>query len=127
MSAPFNDDVPNDDLFPNDPANDVLVRPQSKQRKQPKKAPRYHVVLWNDEEHSYAYVIMMLGALFGYSKAEGRRIAERVDSNGKAIVFTSNLEQAEIKRDQILAFGPDSTMEKSTGPLQATIERDRNS
>lgn len=112
--------------FDENPVDQVAVRPQKERRKKRKKAPRYHVVLWNDDEHTYQYVIIMLKVLFGYAPEEGYRIAKCVDTQGKAIIFTSSLEKAEIKRDQILAFGSDPFMDESTGPLQATIERVRD-
>lgn len=108
------------------PASAVQIRPKKRRRSKPKKAPRFHVVLWNDDDHTYDYVILMLRALFGYSTEQGYRLAREVDRTGRAVVFTSSLEKAELKRDQILAFGPDPFMKESTGPLVATLERDRD-
>ena len=31
-----------------------------------KRQPPYHVILWNDDDHSYEYVIVMLMKVFGY-------------------------------------------------------------
>ena len=37
----------------------------------PKKQPRYHVVLWNDNDHTYQYVVAMLQKLFGHPPEKG--------------------------------------------------------
>lgn len=110
---------------PNEPADAVQVRPEKKKRKKPRRAPRYHVILWNDEEHTYGYVIHMLRSIFGYPDEKGYQLAKEVDTRGRAVVYTSSLGNAEIKRDQILSFGPDPSMRESTGPLAATLEKDR--
>jgi ATP-dependent Clp protease adaptor protein ClpS len=65
----------------------------------------------------------MLNVLFGYPVEKGFQLAREVDTRGRAIVFTSSLEQAEIKRDQILRFGPDPLLDHSTGSIIATLEK----
>ena len=103
----------------------VGVRPkdQRKKKNKPKKEPRFHVILWNDDVHTYEYVIVMLHTIFGYPVEKGFQLAREVDTRGKAIVFTSSLEQAELKRDQILGFGPDPLLAASQGPVIATLEK----
>jgi len=103
----------------------VSVRPKNRDKKKnkPEKEPRFHVILWNDEDHTYDYVIIMLHVIFGYSVEKGFQLAKEVDTRGRAIVFTSSLEQAEIKRDQILGFGPDPLLAHSKGSIIATLER----
>ncbi|MDR0705876.1 MAG: ATP-dependent Clp protease adaptor ClpS [Planctomycetaceae bacterium] len=108
----------------NQTATAVMVRPKNKRKNKPKREPKYHVILWNDEVHTFEYVVRMLQVLFGYPPERGWQLAREVDSRGKAIVFTSSLDRAEVKRDQILAFGPDPLMFESTGPLIATLEKD---
>ena len=119
-------DLPLEQPGQTDPTAAVRVGTKKRRKGKPKKEPRFHVVLWNDDDHTYDYVIVMLRTLFGYSTEQGYRLAKEVDKAGRAIVFTSSLTQAELKRDQILAFGPDPWMVESTGPLVATLERDRD-
>ena len=101
------------------------VRPKDrhKRKDKPKKEPRFHVILWNDDVHTYEYVIVMLHTVFGYPVEKGFQLAREVDTRGKAIVFTSSLEQAELKRDLILGFGPDPLLAESEGPVIATLEK----
>lgn len=90
--------------------------------RKPKRQPRYHVVLWNDDDHSYAYVIVMLQQLFGFPHEKGYELAKRVDTSGKAVVLTTTKEHAELKRDQIHAFGKDELIAGCKGSMWATIE-----
>ena len=103
----------------------VQALPTKKRRKKRRRAPRYHVVLWNDDDHTFDYVVIMLKAIFGYPAARGFEFAKEVHIHGKAIVFTSSLEQAELKRDMILSFGPDPFMPENKGsvPIIATIQK----
>lgn len=98
-----------------------IVRPQNTPPKQ-KKQPRYHVVLWDDPEHTWEYVIAMMQNLFYLSPTQGRKIADEVDRTGRAICMTTTMELAELKRDQIRAFGMDPHSKKSTGSMSASIE-----
>ena len=98
-------------------------RNQKKKKNESKKEPRFHVILWNDEDHTYEYVVVMLHVVFGYSVAKGFKLAMEVDTRGRAIVFTSSLEQAEVKRDLILGFGPDPLLVRSQGSIIATLEK----
>ena len=81
---------------------------QKPRRKPPKRQPRYHVILWNDDDHTFEYVIEMMAGLFAHPEIDGMRIADEVHKSGKAICCTTTLERAELKRDQIRGFGPDT-------------------
>ena len=96
---------------------------RSKNKDKSKKEPRFHVILWNDDVHTYEYVIIMLHTVFGYPVEKGFQLAREVDTRGRAVVFTSSLEQAEQKRDQILGFGPDPLLAESSGSIIATLEK----
>jgi ATP-dependent Clp protease adaptor protein ClpS len=88
----------------------------------PKRQPRYHVVLWNDDDHTYQYVVDMLRALFGHPPERGLSLAREVDTQGRVIVFTTTREHAELKRDQVHAFGADRLVARSKGSMKASIE-----
>ena len=49
-------------------------------------------------------------------------MAREVDDSGRVVVATTNLEQAELKRDQIQAFGPDPLIPRCKGSMSATVE-----
>ncbi|MFM8378538.1 MAG: ATP-dependent Clp protease adaptor ClpS [Planctomycetia bacterium] len=104
-----------------DPAEHAAVTPAAARGK-PKRQPRYHVVLWNDDDHTFHYVVAMLKQLFGHPPEKGFRLAKEVDTNGRVIVLTTTKEHAELKRDQIHAFGADRLIARSKGSMSASIE-----
>ena len=97
-------------------------RTKSERRSKPKRQPRYQVILWNDDHHTYEYVIDMMMSLFAHSAEKGFLIAQDVDTNGRAVVLTTTMEHAELKRDQIHAFGKDGLIQDCRGSMWATIE-----
>src|SRR5437868_9776059 len=102
------------------PETDVAVEEQEEHKT--KRQPPYHVVLLNDDDHSYEYVIIMLQQLFGHPPERGYQLAKEVDTSGRVIVLTTTMEHAELKRDQIHAFGPDPLIARCKGSMSATIE-----
>src|SRR4051812_5506660 len=95
------------------------TRPEEKTRRQ----PPYHVVLLDDDDHTFEYVIAMLQQLFGYPREKGQQMANEVHNSGRCVVLTTTREHAELKRDQIHAFGPDPLSSKDCkGSMSAVIE-----
>jgi ATP-dependent Clp protease adaptor protein ClpS len=92
-------------------------------KRKPKKAPRYHVVLWDDSDHTYEYVQFMMMELFGMSVERGFEIAWRVDKSGRAICLTTSKEHGELKVEQIQAYGADPLIPRSAGSMSASLER----
>jgi ATP-dependent Clp protease adaptor protein ClpS len=105
-----------------DPAEETIAEREQRQDKKPKRQPPYHVVLWNDDDHTYSYVMEMLARLFGHPLEKGFQLAREVDTQGRAVVWTTAREHAELKRDQIHAYGRDGAMASSKGSMSATIE-----
>jgi len=64
----------------------------------------------------------MLQKLFGHPPPTGIKMATEVDKKGKVIVLTTSREHAELKRDQIHAFGADKLIRRSKGAMAASIE-----
>lgn len=104
------------------PAQQTVRRRKERCAEKPKHQPRYNVVLWNDDDHTYQYVVAMMMQLFGYPKEKGFQIARQVDTQGRAVVLTTTKEHAELKRDQIHAFGKDPLIETCQGSMHASIE-----
>jgi ATP-dependent Clp protease adaptor protein ClpS len=84
-------------------------------------SPLYHVVLLDDDEHTYDYVIEMLVKLFLFPEQLAFQHAIEVDTSGRTIVITCELPQAEYARDQIQAYGADPRMPKSKGSMSAVV------
>ena len=101
---------------------ETITLPEEKTEERTKRQPPYHVILINDDDHSYQYVIHMLQALFGHPPETGYEMAKEVDTKGRVIVDTTSLERAELKQDQIHAFGPDPLIPRCAGSMSAEIE-----
>jgi ATP-dependent Clp protease adaptor protein ClpS len=101
-----------------------MVRPKqaAKKERKRKRQPRYNVILWDDSHHTFEYVILMMAELFGHTREQGQSMAMEVDSRGRVICLTTTMEHAELKRDQIHAFGRDPFAAHCQGSMSASIE-----
>jgi ATP-dependent Clp protease adaptor protein ClpS len=66
--------------------------------------------------------MVMLQELFGHTLEKGYQLAVEVDTGGRAVVLTTTREHAELKRDQIHAYGKDDLIAGCKGSMSATIE-----
>jgi ATP-dependent Clp protease adaptor protein ClpS len=82
----------------------------------------YHVIILNDEEHTFDYVIEMLQAVFNLPYSAALERTMEAHTTGSSIVLTTTLEEAEQKRDQVHAYGPDWRMPNSRGSVAALVE-----
>lgn len=82
----------------------------------------YHVIILNDEEHTFEYVIEMLQSVFAFPYATAVAHTLEAHTTGSSIVITCGLQEAEQKRDQIHAYGPDWRMPNSRGSVAALVE-----
>lgn len=89
---------------------------------EPKRPSQWNVVLLNDEEHTYEYVIRMLQELFRHTPEQAVKTAQTVDREGRAICLTTHREHAELKREQIHSFGRDPAMATCQGAMSSVIE-----
>lgn len=93
------------------------VRPPAMQRPR-----RWHVVLLDDDHHSYEYVMELAMRLFGKSMSAAFLIAQEVDTSGRAILTTTHREHAELKQMQVHGFGPDVLIAGCQGAMTAVLE-----
>jgi ATP-dependent Clp protease adaptor protein ClpS len=105
-----------------DPVEQTVTQRREQAEQRTKRQPPYHVILWNDNDHSYEYVVKMLLELFAHPPEKGFLMAQEVDTQGRAIVLTTTREHAELKRDQIHAYGKDALIAGCKGSMWATIE-----
>ena len=91
-------------------------------REQPRRQPPYNVILLDDNDHTYEYVIDMLRRLFSVETQQAFELACEVDTTGRVAVATTTFELAELKRDQIHSFGRDWRIPRCQGSMQAWIE-----
>lgn len=93
----------------------TLTAPQEEIRT--RHIPPYHVVLFNDDYHTEAFVVSVLRKALGYAVERAHQLMLEAHTTGRAIVWTGPKEVAEWKAEQIATF-----REEPFGPLGCTIE-----
>lgn len=108
-------------------SNSAVAEPKRRLKVEPVEetelAPRYNLILLDDDDHSYDYVILMLVTLFGFQFQKAFQCAQEVDNQGRVILMTGSFEHCELKQEQIHGFGPDPTIARSAGAMSAIIEK----
>ena len=102
--------------------DETIVSPGVESVNEEQLTPLFHVVLLDDDDHTYDYVVEMLQKIFLLSASEAFQHAVEVDTTGRTIVITCELPHAEFARDQIHGYGADWRMPKCKGSMRAVIE-----
>ncbi len=97
------------------------VLPSAGDAEREEHARLFHVVLIDDDEHTYDYVIEMLEKLFLLPVEIALQHAIEVDTTGRTVVITCERPAAEFARDQIHGFGADPRMPNSKGSMSAVL------
>ncbi len=84
--------------------------------------PLYHLVLLDDDHHTYAYVIEMLGKIFGYGQEKAFALARMVDTQARVVVETAEHERVTRDQRRIHAYGADHRIDTSKGSMSAVVE-----
>lgn len=87
-----------------------------------KQMPMWNVIILNDDDHTYEYVVMMLTQLFKKTTDAAIQHAVEIDKKGQSTIVTVPKEVAELRQEQVHAFGPDMFMSRSAGPMTCIIE-----
>ena len=103
---------------------ETLVKTKSKTQEETKtkRQPPYNVILLNDDDHSFQYVIGMLQQIFAFPAEKGMQCAKEVHEKGRVILLTTTREHAELKQEQVHAFGPDKMIDRCKGSMSCEIE-----
>lgn len=96
--------------------------PKTQAVTKPEQEPPYHVILLDDDVHTYEYVIEMLMTLFGHSIETAFKMADKVNADGRVIVATVHKELAELRQEQIQEYGADPQVPECKGSMRARIE-----
>ena len=100
----------------------VAQKPKTEKRKKPKRQPRYNVILWNDDDHTFAYVMTMLLELFGHPLEKGFQLAEEVDNSrpGHRADHDQGTRRTEARPDSCLRQG--QLIKDCLGSMWCSIE-----
>src|ERR1700730_16457566 len=85
----------------------TITKPRSETLEEVAKSPLYRVVLLDDDDHTYDYVIEMLQKIFIFTADQALKHAQEVDAMGRTVLITCELLEAEFARDQEQGYGPD--------------------
>lgn len=101
----------------------VVVPEKAATKPKPRQAPRYAIVLHNDDHNGMDHVIIVLRKVFQYEVEKCVQLMMEAHKTGRSVVWTGLLEPAELKADQIRSCGADPVM-KAHGActLAVTIE-----
>jgi ATP-dependent Clp protease adaptor protein ClpS len=105
------------------PETMVTTKPKEREETRTRRLPPYHVVLFNDDFHSFEFVIEVIRKALGYDAQKAQLLTEEAHKSGRAIVWTGAKEVAEFKMERIQTFHeirePNGAQ---LGPLDCTIE-----
>lgn len=82
----------------------------------------WNVILLDDDDHTYEYVVEMVRAVFGMTPERAYLHACEVDSMHRTILISTSREHAELKQEQVHAYGPDPRIKRCSGSMTAIIE-----
>lgn len=100
----------------------VTTRPKEKEDTSTRQIPPYHVILENDDHHSFDFVIEVLRKALGFNEQRAFQHTHEAHTKGRSIVYTGTKEVAELKVEQVRSFHEIRPDGKKLGPLGVTIE-----
>jgi ATP-dependent Clp protease adaptor protein ClpS len=84
--------------------------------------PPYHVILENDDHHSFEFVIGVLQKVLGCATERAVQLTQVAHTSGRAVIWTGPKEVAELKQEQVLTFHEERPGGVKLGPLSCVIE-----
>ncbi len=84
------------DVATDEPIVTTKTAPKNKttQETRTKKLPPFNVVILNDEEHTFDYVIELLTKLFAHTLKAAIELTWRIHLSGRAVVYTTHKEKS---------------------------------
>jgi ATP-dependent Clp protease adaptor protein ClpS len=79
-------------------------------------------ILINDEEHSYEYVVEMLGAVAQLGRSQAFKCAVEVDLAGRTAIKSGSREECEKIVLGVKSYGADHRMLNSRSSMHAVVE-----
>jgi ATP-dependent Clp protease adaptor protein ClpS len=80
------------------------------------------VILYNDEEHTYDYVVEMLSHACGLTREKAFRCAVEVDLTGRTIVYYGTRAACTGVVSKVRAYGPDHRLPQSMSSMNAEVQ-----
>lgn len=105
-----------------DTQHELRTTTRTQTREQPDFAEQWAVVLLDDDDHSYEYVIEMMQKIFSHKLERAFKIAQKVDADGRAVCMVTHKELAELKQEQVHSYGKDFRIDSCAGAMSSIIE-----
>jgi ATP-dependent Clp protease adaptor protein ClpS len=99
------------------PTLTAVLESETKEQNETRIAPRWKVLLLNDDVTTFEFVTDLLVSLFKKPLAEARRLTQEVHDSGSAVVVITSLERAELYVEQVRSLARPRGF-----PLTATLE-----
>ena len=99
------------------------TKPKTKRHEKVRLLPPYYVILLNDDDHSFDFVINVLRKVFGFELEAAVQHTIEAHTKGRAIVWTGPKEVAEFKVEQVQTIHEIRTRDGAKlGPVDCIIE-----
>lgn len=82
----------------------------------------WKIVLFNDEDHTYDYVVALLVATCAMAREQAFRCAVEVDLTGRTVVFYGTKEDCTRISGKINTWGADHRLLRSRGSMNSAVE-----
>ena len=83
----------------------------------------WNVSLFDDNDHTFEYVIHMLCKILNVNAKVAGGMAQEVHTAGRVVVFTGSRERCELIQQQIQTWGADPLVPWCKGSMSAAIEK----
>ncbi len=101
----------------------VIPIPREREETQTRRVPPYHVILENDDFHSFEFVVDVLRKVLGCTPERAFQLAFQAHTSGRSVIWTGSREVAELKVEQVRTFHEVRALDGAKlGPLGCTIE-----
>lgn len=95
----------------------AVLEPEVETKSRTRVAPRWKVVLLNDDVTTFEFVTDLLVTLFRKDATEAKRLTHEVHNHGSAVITVTSLERGELYVEQVRSLA------RPRGyPLVATLE-----
>ena len=99
------------------PTLTAVLEPKTKEQTETRIAPRWKVVLLNDDVTTFEFVTDLLVSLFKKPLLEAKSLTQEVHDSGSAVVVVTSLERGELYVEQVRSLARPRGF-----PLTATLE-----
>jgi ATP-dependent Clp protease adaptor protein ClpS len=82
----------------------ITTKPREREETQTRRQPPYNVILENDDEHSFDFVMEVLRKVLGCTVERAYQLTNEAHTRGRSVIWTGSKEVAELKLEQVQSF-----------------------